>query len=171
MSDILEELARQFRENEDKPVLLVDYDKTNIKSIRWVFKPELYTLKQVKEAFWAAFHKSGEMFFDTGGWRTDAEVNESTAHHYCDLEKELTGTFHGVLICKSPNCENPVVYLGEPHYPYCETCMEDDEIKRKWLESQPEVSKIQEMQGNTEGDNSDESWSKLDKSGRRYRLD
>jgi len=151
MSHALDGLSRQLTEHPDKPILAVEFGTgRRIKSIRWVFRPELYTMKQIKEAFWNAFHQSGETFFrNAGDGRSEAEANESTAHHYADLEEQLTGTAHGVALCENPNCENPVVYTGEPYWPYCESCLEDEDIKRQAFESHPRFDNVKDMLTNT----------------------
>ena len=48
-----------------------------------------YTLDEIKRAYWSAFHKSGETFFDYLHDEKDCE--ESTFSYFVDFVKELTG--------------------------------------------------------------------------------
>jgi hypothetical protein len=50
-------------------------------------EPMTYTKEQIRAAFWAQFHKSGEIFFGYLG--TDEENEDSTNSHWTGLEEEL----------------------------------------------------------------------------------
>ena len=48
---------------------------------------KLYTLEEIKEAFWKSFHKSGELWFN---YLSDEESNkESTEEHWRDFSDYL----------------------------------------------------------------------------------
>jgi len=52
-------------------------------------KDKKYTSEEIKKAFWAYFHASGELWFNSIG--TDKEMEESTDEHWVDFIDELTG--------------------------------------------------------------------------------
>ena len=49
--------------------------------------PKLYTLEQVKKAFWNNFHKSGEIFFNYGD--TEKICNVSTKREWETFKQYL----------------------------------------------------------------------------------
>lgn len=51
--------------------------------------PKTYTIEQIKEAFWAEFHETGELWFDYLG--TDETNNNSTSSHFQGFLERLQG--------------------------------------------------------------------------------
>lgn len=49
---------------------------------------DVYTLDEIKDAYWRTFHKSGELWFNY--LASVEECEESTFSHFVDFVKELT---------------------------------------------------------------------------------
>ena len=52
-----------------------------------IYEEKIYTLKEIKQAFWAKFHESGELWF--GYQRTEEENAEDTQSEWDDFIDEL----------------------------------------------------------------------------------
>jgi len=50
-------------------------------------KKDIFTLEEIKKAFWKTFHKSGEVWFNCNGSEEDNE--DSTNEEWLDLKDRL----------------------------------------------------------------------------------
>jgi len=53
--------------------------------------PKLYTLDQIKDAYWRTFHRAGELWFPYGLETPEAkeECEETTERHWEDFKEHL----------------------------------------------------------------------------------
>jgi hypothetical protein len=48
---------------------------------------KLYSIEEIKKAFWTAFHGSGELWFDYFG--SEEDCNDATESYWKEFEKNL----------------------------------------------------------------------------------